>query len=577
MLTTGPLVARNMFCAISGEIPDEPVVSRKSGHLFEKRVIEKALTATGGKCPETGQDLQADDLIEVKTSGKATRPLQSSASSFPGLLANLQSEWDSVMLENHQTKKLLNKTRQELAHSLYQFDAATRLVKKLLTEKDELQVELNNSLRLERSEQSNSATKRKLDEAVNTDSANDASMNESNTDGLKSANGDSTPPRETKRLKEAKNDEEHAVDVKKLETRANEKEVATFSSEHIDSIEELSKTLRKKRKSRKSSSSLEKSSAIEKFSLISKYNVPDESPCSSIIFLDEERLAIGTLNGKIGILNAASLENVETRDTSESGITVLAKPTELQPYFASGSEDGCVRVWDSSKEGGIRLTERDSSGVADLAYHPNNNLLFSCSDDGGWAWRDLADGKTLSIRSGGKHIEEKNRYRSGAIHPDGVLFATGCVDGTTQMWDIRTMKMMAGFETQNIRGDDGVTSLDMNENGYYLLAGINGTVVIWDLRNQQIAREFEIEQSAQSLAVQFDYSGTYGCGVSRNKHVIFASKKKRGGVLYECSHEPTHSKSTVEWSRPGIAWAQDAKTVIVGQADGTVQRYGREG
>lgn len=40
------------FCAISGEQLVEPVVSRKSGHVFEKRVIEKHITSTG-KCPLT--------------------------------------------------------------------------------------------------------------------------------------------------------------------------------------------------------------------------------------------------------------------------------------------------------------------------------------------------------------------------------------------------------------------------------------------------------------------------------------------------------------------------------------------
>ena len=41
-----------MFCSISGEVPTQPVVSTKSGHVFEKRLIEKYL-ADEGKCPVT--------------------------------------------------------------------------------------------------------------------------------------------------------------------------------------------------------------------------------------------------------------------------------------------------------------------------------------------------------------------------------------------------------------------------------------------------------------------------------------------------------------------------------------------
>ncbi len=32
-----------MQCSISGEVPQEPVVSVKTGHLYEKRLIEKHL------------------------------------------------------------------------------------------------------------------------------------------------------------------------------------------------------------------------------------------------------------------------------------------------------------------------------------------------------------------------------------------------------------------------------------------------------------------------------------------------------------------------------------------------------
>ncbi len=32
-------IEKAMFCALSGEIPQEPVVSVKSGHVFEKRLI----------------------------------------------------------------------------------------------------------------------------------------------------------------------------------------------------------------------------------------------------------------------------------------------------------------------------------------------------------------------------------------------------------------------------------------------------------------------------------------------------------------------------------------------------------
>ena len=53
------------FCAISGEPPQDPVVSAKSGHVYERRLIQKYIL-TNGTEPTTGEKLEESDLITVK-------------------------------------------------------------------------------------------------------------------------------------------------------------------------------------------------------------------------------------------------------------------------------------------------------------------------------------------------------------------------------------------------------------------------------------------------------------------------------------------------------------------------------
>ena len=124
-----------MNCSISGEVPEEPVVSVKSGHVFEKRLIEKHLAATG-TCPVTGEDLAKEDLIALHVN-KAVRPRPPKASSVVGVLSILQSEWDALMLETAKLKRHLNTTREELSRALYQHDAACRVIARLMKERDE--------------------------------------------------------------------------------------------------------------------------------------------------------------------------------------------------------------------------------------------------------------------------------------------------------------------------------------------------------------------------------------------------------------------------------------------------------
>jgi pre-mRNA-processing factor 19 len=55
-----------LLAAVSGQEAEEAVVSRSTGHVFEKRLIEKYLAANDRRCPVTGQTLDADDLLPLK-------------------------------------------------------------------------------------------------------------------------------------------------------------------------------------------------------------------------------------------------------------------------------------------------------------------------------------------------------------------------------------------------------------------------------------------------------------------------------------------------------------------------------
>jgi pre-mRNA-processing factor 19 len=107
-------------------VPEEPVISKKSGLLFERRLIEKVVQETG-RCPITDEPLEKDDLVVVST-GNTIKPRPTPATSIPGLLSLLQNEWDATVLEAHQLRQALHAARQELSHALYQHDAATRVI-----------------------------------------------------------------------------------------------------------------------------------------------------------------------------------------------------------------------------------------------------------------------------------------------------------------------------------------------------------------------------------------------------------------------------------------------------------------
>ncbi|KAL8763221.1 MAG: hypothetical protein Q9184_000939 [Pyrenodesmia sp. 2 TL-2023] len=124
-----------MLCAISGEAPQIPVASRKSGNVFERRLIE-AYIAENGRDPVTDEELSTDDLVELKTS-RIVRPCPPTLTSIPSLLSVFQNEWDALALETYTLRQQLVQTRQELSTALYQHDAAVRVIARLSQERDE--------------------------------------------------------------------------------------------------------------------------------------------------------------------------------------------------------------------------------------------------------------------------------------------------------------------------------------------------------------------------------------------------------------------------------------------------------
>lgn len=120
---------------VSGEAPQEPVVSKLSGTVFEKRLIEKYIEENG-KDPISGEELTLDDLLPIK-SARIVRPRPPTLTSIPALLSTFQNEWDALALETYNLTEQLTRTREELATALYQHDAAIRVIARLTRERDE--------------------------------------------------------------------------------------------------------------------------------------------------------------------------------------------------------------------------------------------------------------------------------------------------------------------------------------------------------------------------------------------------------------------------------------------------------
>jgi pre-mRNA-processing factor 19 len=383
---------------VSGEVPEEACFT-KDGSVFERRLIEKYIRENA-RHPVTNESLSVEDLIAVKGS-KFVKPRPTSATSVPSLLALFQKEWDALVLESYNMKEQLETTRQELAHALYQNDAACRVIARLLRERDEAREML--------------------------------SSYQSGTQEV--------APQEA--------DQEMEVE----ETKEEEKQLLPV--EILKSVDSLASELTKGRKKRVIPEETASADDIKQFAV--KQELGGHSGRNAgVLSVDvkDEIFVTGGTDKHISVLNVNG-DVLQTLKGHSKKITSckIAKHDGL--FAVSSAEDKVIKVWDLSSYECIHTLKHHEGVVSDLAVHPLGNIILGVSLDGSFSLFDLEGNLFVKVKA-------ESPLTSAAIHPDGLLLAVGTEDGRVLVWDIKSLTQVAVLDDGH---SGRVSGLSFSENG----------------------------------------------------------------------------------------------------------------
>eukprot|EP00744_Colponema_vietnamica_P007814 GILI01011195.1.p1 GENE.GILI01011195.1~~GILI01011195.1.p1 ORF type:complete len:515 (-),score=148.05 GILI01011195.1:117-1661(-) len=474
----------SFVCSISGSVCEEPVASKSSGHIYEKRLVEKHIQATG-QCPITQQPLSVDDLVRLQVS-KNVKPRPVAATSIPGMLQLFQNEWDSLMLETFNLKQQLDTNRQELSHALYQHDAACRVIARLVKERDAARSEL---ARLQGKAGGAPA-------AVPSQEGMDVEKNSSGPD---------------------------AAIAEKIESTASQ--------------------LSSQRKKRPMPADLASSEDIAAMAEVSSNPVHKASKpgitCVDVNVVDaanglggaaenngDNLILSGGNDGDVVLFNRGTGKVLHKMEGHGKRVTdVLFHNARLDTCF-SASADSTVRVWradspaDSVSFSCAATFKEHKDEVTGVAIHPSGDLLLTASLDGSWAFLDLT---SADLRVAAKVTDASNGgFSCVNMHPDGRFMATGTVDSKVRMWDLRSAEDVATFEGH--RG--ALRSLSFSENGYHLATvGEDAAVRLWDLRKLSNFHTIQLEEGASPSQVNFDLSAKYLAVGGAQDIKVFETKK----------------------------------------------------
>jgi len=466
----------SLVCGISHEVPRAPVFCRVSGMVYERSLAEKYIAEHGTE-PTTGASCTVEDLADIQTKSMM-RPRPPAATSIPSLLRMLQDEWEAIALETFTLKKHLEITRQELSHSLYQHDAACRVIARVTKERD---------------------------------SARSA---------LASVSAAPAPV--------AAGPANNQMDA---DPRA-----ASVPASVIAKISSVSDSLQAQRKKRpKHPADLVSADQIASFKEVSSHPGLHSASAPGVLALALHPtrptvVLTGGADGKAVLYDFAAQHVLASLKGHTKRVTdVLLHPT--QDFSITASGDATVRVWSNQEpQSPIVTFSSHKAEVTAVSLHPTQEHLVSSGLDGAWGLHDIVAARTLL------HTIDESRavLHCVRVHPDGLILATGAADGRLRIWDVREAARVAD---ENAHA--AVMDISFSENGYYMAtAGGDNAVRLWDLRKLENIKTFDTTPDFNLRSVAFDRSGNYLAAAGNDLRIYMNGKPWRDVVRWSSHQAP---------------------------------------
>ncbi|GBE62297.1 pre-mRNA-processing factor [Babesia ovata] len=406
--------------------------------------------------------------VHTGVGDKTVQPRPASATSIPGLLSLFQSEWDALALETYNLRTHASTVRKQLCQSLYEHDAATRVIARLLKERD-------------RALQQVDALEQQL-------------------------------------LEFRANYDAGAIEV-------------GLDENSVGRIEELAKALMAERKKR-DLSTFTRADEIAKFRQIGDYRTHSSTtPGILSVALDEFGYGCGRnacfTGGADGNVVYFDLETGRTLSRLVSHMKAV-NSVVTHPYSSivvSGSDDKTVRMWRAADDDGheykcMHVVKSSKAPVVSVSLHASGEYVLACASDGLWHLVELESGRVVKVCRDLPSVCSTVRF-----HPDGLLASGSGVDGAVHLWDLRTQELTSSLSGES---ESRLSSLDFSENGYHLATvSDDGRLSLWDLRKGEAFASVDCNVSPS--VVRFDRSG-FSLAVGSTKVELYSIVDKTSVV-----------------------------------------------
>lgn len=416
-----------------------------SGRICSKALILSKLADNGGSDPFTNQPLDEVQLVTLASQGENIIPPRPSASSMPALLKLLNSEYSNLVLELFDARQLLEETRKELSQSLYQNDAAVRVIARLAMERDAARQELIS---------------------------------------YKASVSSAPPP-----VAPVAVDDTDDMPVKKR-ARPTEDVIEPHSipQEHVDIMTRTWQELSQIRKAEKkllaaNAPTIEALAAFQEVDKKSYHKARGKQGIVAMASTSAGLIATAGRDKQVCVYNGEQVSHTYS-------VGECTSVDVLQDWVAVGSSDNTITLFQGDDE---RFKVTLTQHIVSIHLHPSQQHFVVTTAIGVHIYAMTGEALAYFESTDGENT-------CAALHPDGLLHAVGTSTGKLCLWDFKSQKLASTLTS----GDAPLASIVFSNNGYHV-ATISDKLTIWDLKKQAVLKELE----SNVAAVTFDPSGKF--------------------------------------------------------------------